>query len=67
MRRFFPPDLVVRPKGPIKGDRLTLLVTPRKIPYNLKKRQHSNVLIGVLEVPMRKEYGDWRVDLHAKT
>jgi len=66
---LFMKDLQIRPRGVIKGETLRLEVVPRDIPYYAEKvvkdRPHAKPrpLIGNLVVPMRREHGEWFVEL----
>ncbi|MFN3648460.1 MAG: hypothetical protein ACK47B_02675 [Armatimonadota bacterium] len=65
-RILFVKDLQIRPRGQIEGDTLKLYVIPRRIPFNYgikDPKKRSKDLIGYLEIPMRREAGEWRVEL----
>lgn len=57
---FFWRDIQIRTQR-IRGDRRYLVVSPRRIPFTLGKKSRNT--IGVMEVPMLKEQGQWWVDL----
>ncbi len=58
---LFMRDIQIRPRTKIAGDRLVLQIVPRDIPWDKKNKRH--LLLGSLDVPMRRESGDWFVEL----
>jgi hypothetical protein len=54
---LFAPDLQIRSRAKIKDDMLRLSVSPRL----LRRKRFGQ---GYLEVPMRREHGEWFVELH---
>jgi hypothetical protein len=63
---LFVSDLQIQPRQQIEGNAVDLFVVPRKIPFNYRKKHKDTRLVGYLQVPMRKEDGEWRVYLRRR-
>lgn len=61
---LFQKDLEIRAREKIKGDVLRCSVSPRKIAHLPRMRTKGKGLVGYMEVPMRREHGEWLVELH---
>lgn len=57
------PDLQIHTQRVYSPDAVELAVVSRSIPFKLKNKKHERPS-GIVNVRMRREQGEWRVEMH---